>query len=96
MSELNGEKIDIIDWSEDPGDVRRQRPLAVEGGFGHRARPPSRTARVVVPDFQLSLAIGKEGPERAVGRPAHRVAHRHPQRRRPALDVGAPESESVG
>ena len=30
MSELNGEKIDIIDWSEDPADVRRQRALAAK------------------------------------------------------------------
>lgn len=61
MSELAGEKIDIIDWSEDPAT------------FVGNALSPSkvvsvtvldaatRTARVVVPDFQLSLAIGKEG-----------------------------------
>ena len=61
MSELNGEKIDIIDWAEDPAEY-----------VGNALSPSkvvsvtvvdlkARTARVVVPDFQLSLAIGKEG-----------------------------------
>ena len=61
MSELAGEKIDIIDFAEDPA------------AFVGNALSPSkvvsvtvvdaeaRAARVVVPDFQLSLAIGKEG-----------------------------------
>ena len=34
MSELHGEKIDIMDWSEDPAEVRRQRPVAREGAAG--------------------------------------------------------------
>ena len=62
MSELHGEKIDIVDWSDDPADVRRptrcRRPgcssvEVVDAG--------ARAARVIVPDYQLSLAIGKEG-----------------------------------
>ena len=44
-----------------PGDVRRQCAVAGEGGVGHRRRPGAKAARVVVPDYQLSLAIGKEG-----------------------------------
>ena len=45
-----------------PGDVRRQRPVPVEGRLGDACSTrATRTARVVVPDFQLSLAIGKEG-----------------------------------
>ncbi|MEU8248626.1 transcription termination factor NusA [Nonomuraea sp. NPDC048916] len=61
MTELHGEKIDIIDWSEDPGEfvgnalsparVSHVEVLDLEG----------RVARVTVPDYQLSLAIGKEG-----------------------------------
>jgi N utilization substance protein A len=61
MAELHGEKIDIVDFSEDPAD------------FVAHALSPARVtrvdvvdataleARVVVPDYQLSLAIGKEG-----------------------------------
>ncbi len=61
MSELHGEKIDIVDWAEDPAEY-----------VGHALSPArvnsvevvdlaTRSCRVVVPDFQLSLAIGKEG-----------------------------------
>ena len=61
MSELHGEKIDIVDWSDDPAEM-----------IGHALSPAqvvsvdivdeaARSARVTVPDFQLSLAIGKEG-----------------------------------
>jgi N utilization substance protein A len=61
MNELHGEKIDIIDWSDDP--------VRMVGNALSPARVSSvevvdlaaRSARVVVPDFQLSLAIGKEG-----------------------------------
>ncbi len=61
MTELHGEKIDIVDHSEDPAVF-----------VGHALSPArvssvtvvdaeTRSARVVVPDYQLSLAIGKEG-----------------------------------
>jgi N utilization substance protein A len=61
MSELHGEKIDIIDYSEDPAQfvgnalspAKALRVEVVDAG--------TRTARVTVPDFQLSLAIGREG-----------------------------------
>ena len=50
MSELAGEKIDIIDWSEDPATFVGQRALAVQGGVGHgagrpHARPPGSSCR---------------------------------------------------
>ncbi|MFD2473385.1 transcription termination factor NusA [Amycolatopsis silviterrae] len=61
MSELAGEKIDIIDWSEDParfvGNALSPAKVVSVRVVDERAK----TARVVVPDFQLSLAIGKEG-----------------------------------
>ncbi|GAA3568838.1 transcription termination factor NusA [Amycolatopsis ultiminotia] len=61
MSELAGEKIDIIDWSEDParfvGNALSPSKVVSVTVVDERAK----TARVVVPDFQLSLAIGKEG-----------------------------------
>jgi N utilization substance protein A len=61
MNELHGEKIDIIDFSDDPAEY-----------VGHALSPArvnsvevvdwsTKQARVIVPDFQLSLAIGKEG-----------------------------------
>jgi N utilization substance protein A len=61
MNELHGEKIDIVDWSDDPAKM-----------VGHALSPArvskvevidaeARSARVTVPDYQLSLAIGKEG-----------------------------------
>ena len=61
MSELHGEKIDIIDWSDDPATFvgNALSPAKVVSVTVLDAR--TRTARVVVPDFQLSLAIGKEG-----------------------------------
>jgi N utilization substance protein A len=61
MAELHGEKIDIVDYSDDPAE------------FVANALSPARVtrvevidrdameARVTVPDYQLSLAIGKEG-----------------------------------
>ncbi|WP_199431917.1 transcription termination factor NusA [Qaidamihabitans albus] len=61
MSELAGEKIDIIDHSDDPGRFvgNALSPAKVVSVTVVDER--TRTARVVVPDFQLSLAIGKEG-----------------------------------
>ncbi len=61
MAELHGEKIDIVDWSEDPAEY-----------VGHALSPArvssvrvvdldTKQVRAVVPDYQLSLAIGKEG-----------------------------------
>ena len=62
MAELHGEKIDIVDWSDDPAELRRARAVAGRGSARWRSSTPAaRSARVVVPDFQLSLAIGKEG-----------------------------------
>jgi N utilization substance protein A len=61
MSELGGEKIDIIDYSDDPARFvgNALSPAKVVSVQVVDAR--AKTARVVVPDFQLSLAIGKEG-----------------------------------
>ena len=61
MHELHGEKIDIVDFSEDPAAFigHALSPSQVKGVT--LVDPDARAARVVVPDFQLSLAIGKEG-----------------------------------
>ena len=61
IHELHGEKIDIIDHSEDPAEfiAHALSPSQVKGVT--LVDSVARAARVVVPDFQLSLAIGKEG-----------------------------------
>lgn len=60
VEELRGEKIDIIPWDENPGNLIQNAlsPAKVVAVF---ADPDEKTAKVVVPDYQLSLAIGKEG-----------------------------------
>ena len=82
MAELHGEKIDIVDYSDDPaefvanalspgqGHPRRGHRPRRDGGAGHRARLPA-------------LAGHRQGrAERPAGRPAHRLADRHPLGRR--------------
>ena len=60
VEELRGEKIDIINWDENPGNLIQNAlsPAKIVTVF---ADPDEKTAKVVVPDYQLSLAIGKEG-----------------------------------
>ncbi len=61
VDELHGEKIDIITWSEDPETLIANvlSPSKVEKVI--IPNPEEKSAIVVVPDYQLSLAIGKEG-----------------------------------
>lgn len=61
MHELNDEKIDIIDWSEDPGEFVAQALSPAKVSSVTVVDREARSARVVVPDYQLSLAIGREG-----------------------------------
>jgi len=61
MSELSGEKIDIIDYDEDPARFVANALSPAKVVSVSVVDPNARAARVVVPDFQLSLAIGKEG-----------------------------------
>ena len=60
VDELRGEKIDIINWDENPG-VLIQNALSPAKIVAVFADPDEKSAKVVVPDYQLSLAIGKEG-----------------------------------
>ncbi len=60
VNELNGEKIDVIKWDQDSSkyiaaSLSPAKVVAVE------IWEEEKVARVIVPDFQLSLAIGKEG-----------------------------------
>lgn len=60
VEELHGEKIDIVNWDENPGNLIQNAlsPAKIVAVF---ADPDEKVAKVVVPDYQLSLAIGKEG-----------------------------------
>ena len=61
MHELHGEKIDIVDWSDDPADLVGSALSPARVSSVEIVDLEARSARVVVPDYQLSLAIGKEG-----------------------------------
>ncbi|MBM7515443.1 transcription termination factor NusA [Nocardioides nitrophenolicus] len=61
MAELGGEKIDIVDWSDDPARLVANALSPAQVQSVTVVDAAARSARVVVPDFQLSLAIGKEG-----------------------------------
>ena len=61
MTELQGEKIDIVDFARDPRDFIASALSPSRVQTVQIVDERARAARVVVPDFQLSLAIGKEG-----------------------------------
>ena len=60
VSELKGEKIDIINWSDNPA-ILIENALSPSKVITVIADDEEKTATVIVPDYQLSLAIGKEG-----------------------------------
>ena len=60
VNELRGEKIEIINWDENPA-ILIENALSPAKVIAVMADPDEKTALVVVPDYQLSLAIGKEG-----------------------------------
>ena len=61
MSELHGEKIDIVDWSDDEATFVASALSPARVSSARVVDASARAVRVVVPDYQLSLAIGKEG-----------------------------------
>jgi N utilization substance protein A len=61
MNELHGEKIDIVDWSDEPATLVGNALSPARVSEVIVVDEAARSARVIVPDFQLSLAIGKEG-----------------------------------
>jgi transcription termination/antitermination protein NusA len=99
MSELQGEKIDIIDWSEDPAQFVGNALSPAKALRVEVVDAATRTARVTVPDFQLSLAIGREGQNarlaaRLTGwridiRPDNEPAERSAPSDRDAADAGS-------
>ena len=97
MAELHGEKIDIVDWSDDPAEFVAQRAVAGPGDAGRGRRPggpvrPGDRARLP------ALAGDRQGrPERPPRRPAHRLADRHPAGHgaRSTAQAPGPEAESA-
>ena len=61
MNELHGEKIDIVDYSDDPAGFVANALSPARVSRVHVVDLAAREAQVIVPDYQLSLAIGKEG-----------------------------------
>ena len=61
MNELQGEKIDIVDWDEDPAKFVAHALAPAKVTSVEIVDESTRSAKVVVPDYQLSLAIGKDG-----------------------------------
>ena len=60
VDDLRGEKIDIIEWDENPA-IFIEHALSPSKVVSVKLVPGEKAARVIVPDYQLSLAIGKEG-----------------------------------
>ncbi|MBU5332348.1 MAG: transcription termination factor NusA [Anaerocolumna aminovalerica] len=60
VNELRGEKIDIINWSDDPA-ILIENALSPAKVISVHVEEGEKSAKVIVPDYQLSLAIGKEG-----------------------------------
>ena len=80
VKELRGEKIDIINWDENPA-LLIENALSPAKVISVMADPDEKIAGVIVPDYQLSLAIGKEGQNarlaaRLTGYKISRVRHR--------------------
>ena len=61
VAELHGEKIDIVDWADDPATYVGNALSPAHALESHVVDATTQSVRVVVPDFQLSLAIGREG-----------------------------------
>ncbi len=63
VRELNDEKIDVIEWNPDPSGyiAKALSPARVSGVYLDENAPGTKTATVVVPEDQLSLAIGRDG-----------------------------------
>jgi N utilization substance protein A len=110
MSELHGEKIDIVDWSDDPATFVASALSPARVNSARVVDPQAKAVRVIVPDYQLSLAIGKEGQNarlaarltgcridiRSDAQPDDDAAAPSPGVGRPPLRSGAPAGSASG
>jgi transcription termination/antitermination protein NusA len=92
VAELHGEKIDIIDWAEDPATYVGNALSPAHVVSSQVVDPATQQVRVVVPDFQLSLAIGREGQN---ARLAARLTGYRIDIHSDAEDAGATAGESA-
>jgi N utilization substance protein A len=89
IAELHGEKIDIVDWSDDPASYVAHALSPARVSSATVVDPETRQVRAIVPDYQLSLAIGKEGQNA-------RLAARLTGSRIDIRSDTAPEADVVG
>ena len=84
MDELHGEKIDIVDWSEDPAEFVKACTCTCKGDSSVEITDLATfaSAKVIVPDYQLSLAIGKDGQNAQIGCAFDWLAYRYSPRHR--------------
>ena len=94
VAELHGEKIDIIDWADDPATYVGNALSPAHALSSEVVDPVTAAVRVVVPDFQLSLAIGREGQNArlAARLTGYRIDIHSDAEGSPAEAVGAGES----
>ena len=79
VDELYGEKIDIVEWNEDPA-IFIEHALSPSKVVSVTVDPSEKSAEVIVPDYQLSLAIGKEGQNARLVCPIDRIQNRYQER----------------
>ena len=94
VEELKGEKMDIIKYSDDPAEYIAA-ALSPADVISVEPLPDGKSCRVVVPDDQLSLAIGKEGPERPPGSQADGLQDRYQAGLGPLEPIEAPGGGAV-
>jgi N utilization substance protein A len=93
VAELHGEKIDIIDWHDDPATYVGNALSPAHAIQTDVVDPVAQSVRVVVPDFQLSLAIGREGQNaRLAARLTGWRIDIHSDAEPPVAAVGDPET----
>jgi N utilization substance protein A len=97
VAELHGEKIDIIDWAEDPATYVGNALSPANTVSARVVDLATQAVRVVVPDFQLSLAIGREGQNaRLAARLTGWRIDIHSDAEAPAPPGGDPAAEDGG
>ncbi len=97
VTELQGEKIDIVDWDADPARFVGNALSPAQVSAVSVVDAAAKAARVVVPDFQLSLAIGREGQNaRLAARLTGWRIDIRPDSPPPSADVAGPQPRSGG
>lgn len=97
MAELHGEKIDIVDHSDDPATFVAHALSPARVSSVTVVDAAARSARVVVPDYQLSLAIGKEGQNArlAAKLTGWRIDIRSDEAPQPGPEAAAPDTSGT-